>query len=161
MSAIFGPNSYLPGQKLPCPINQECDNHPGIKAVIRIVGECDSYGSELIDYCQECFDVYENNESSDSICDLCMQESVSLMPFKDQDEGTAGYIYNACPSCITANKEIISIVTEHTKNISEDDSEEDKEIDYCDEVNEDDGYSLEPTEGDPEPLNFHNPPHRW
>ena len=161
MSILTGPVKTLPGSKHFLPSSAKCENHPEKKAVIRIQGETDSYGNELIDYCQECFDVYENNESSDSICDLCMQESVSLMPFKDQDEGTTGYIYNACPSCITANKEIISIVTEHTKNLSEDDSEEDKEIDYCDEVNEDDGYSLEPTEGDPEPLNFHNLSYRW
>jgi hypothetical protein len=60
MADVIGPNTYLPGNKLPVPPGATCDTegHENIHASHRICGECDSMGAELIDMCQACYNKY-------------------------------------------------------------------------------------------------------
>lgn len=158
MSAIFGPNSYMSGQKLPCPKNQECDNHPEIKAVVRIVGECDSFGSEMSDFCEDCLELYEATADERSgVCDFCGCHVEHIRPYRDPDEGSTGPVYDVCDPCISKQKATEDYAENRDPEV---DDIDDGDTDHYRDL-EDDGYSLEPTEGDPEPLNFHNPSHRW
>ena len=56
MGDVTGPISTLPGSRHDFPDGTMCDDHPDRKAVARVQGETDSFGSELIDMCQECLD---------------------------------------------------------------------------------------------------------
>lgn len=99
MADVIGPNSYLPGQKIKVPQGAMCDEHPDRPAVSRIVGETDSFGSELIDACQECMDQIDNHKK-DAIytCDWCGTLG-ELLPTRDPDEGLTGPVYHVCHAC--------------------------------------------------------------
>ncbi len=105
MADVIGPNSYLPGQLLKVPEGMMCDEHEDRPAIHRIVGETDSFGSELIDWCQECYDKYlaakENSEYQlAGTCDHCHCTGTRLTKTRDPDEGTCGRIYDLCDGCL-------------------------------------------------------------
>ena len=103
MAAVIGPNHYVTGQVLRTPYGQGCDVHPERLAEVRVVGETDSFGSELIDMCQECFQDYlrEKRDAQEELrrCDLCGSEVDTCQPWRDPEEGFGGRQYMACKKC--------------------------------------------------------------
>lgn len=101
MAGVTGPIRTLPGSHHLPPAGTECDYCTAI-AVIRIQGETDSYGSEMIDYCKECFDKTEGEIKDtppvECYCDWCNAKAI-LKPTRDYDEGNTGPVYNVCESC--------------------------------------------------------------
>lgn len=103
MADVIGPNSYLPGNCLKVPKGAMCDSHPDREAVIRIVGETDSFGSELHDVCQECLDSIqkqiEEEKEKPKFCDWCSQLKKNVSLRRDPEEGSYGRLYNVCQEC--------------------------------------------------------------
>lgn len=102
MASVIGPNSYLPGKLLNPKPNTPCDEHTDRPSVKTVVGETDSFGSELIDMCQECFDRYQKEceeiAQSPKNCDWCKTLDV-CQPMRDIDEGSSGPVYYVCKGC--------------------------------------------------------------
>jgi len=101
MADVIGPNSFLPGQVLSTTATAMCDDHPDRPAYKRIVGETDSFGSELIDLCQECYTAHINHvpEPICGNCAWCKKHSDNLKPTRDFEEGLHGPVYDVCPGC--------------------------------------------------------------
>jgi len=105
MADVIGPNSYLPGQSLTVPVGMMCDEHQDRVATNRIVGETDSFGSELIDMCQECYSAFKAFQSSpenylnESTCEICNSSNIRVTPTRDPEEGLCGRVYDACDGC--------------------------------------------------------------
>ena len=95
--------AYLPGQVLKPEPGATCETHPEKLSVKRIVGETDSFGSEFIEMCSECYEKYkgykEEARESFSICDWCKGNQKGCSPTRDYEEGTSGPVYNVCPGC--------------------------------------------------------------
>lgn len=110
MSDEIGPNNYLPGQHLPPVEGKMCDNHPDRPSVARMVGETDSYGSEVADYCHECLVQADEAKEQASIepleCDFCHHIVDELFPYKDPDEGMSGPCYRICAACLDKSLKI-------------------------------------------------------
>lgn len=107
MADVIGPNSHLPGQTVPGKEGVMCDEHPDRPAVKRVVGESDSFGSELHDLCQECYDkhlVYLKTADTSGRCDWCKQHKHALHPHRDIEEGSCGPVYEVCVECIDAER---------------------------------------------------------
>lgn len=104
MADVIGPNNYLPGQLLKVPEGMMCDEHEDRLATHRVVGETDSFGSELIDWCQDCYDNYLKGKEliGDEIhsCDHCHSTGLRTTATRDPDEGSCGPIYNLCDGCL-------------------------------------------------------------
>ena len=103
MADIIGPNSYLPGQVLKVPKGMMCDNHPEKPAVLRVVGETDSFGSELCDLCEECkqahYKYIEEQKDLEKFCEICHGMKKDVKPRRDPEEGSCGRLYDMCPDC--------------------------------------------------------------
>jgi hypothetical protein len=105
MADVIGPNSYLPGQVLTVPKDMTCDEHPDKPAVVRIVGETDSMGSEMIDMCSECYAAHEKFLEEQRLnpplntCDWCKTPDVETRLTRDYDEGMSGPLYDVCSPC--------------------------------------------------------------
>ena len=101
MADVIGPNSFLPGQVMSTVAGAMCDDHPDRPAYKRIVGETDSFGSELIDLCQACYTAHINHvpEPITGPCAWCKKPSDNLKPTRDFEEGLHGPVYDVCPGC--------------------------------------------------------------
>lgn len=103
MADVTGPVSTLPGARHTLPEDAVCDAHPNRKAVARVQGETDSFGSELNDMCQECLDQYQawrrSPEARSGRCDWCKNEASDLSDTRDIDEGMGGPVYRVCGPC--------------------------------------------------------------
>lgn len=102
MADVIGPNTYLPGARLVVPLHQTCDNHPDRMAVARIVGETDSFGSEVGDYCNECDNairVQLAGNTNPGRCDWCRNHVEKRRKKRDIDEGLRGPVYDVCDAC--------------------------------------------------------------
>ena len=101
MADVIGPNSYLPGKHLKVPDGMMCDEHQDRPAVYRIVGESDSFGSELLDMCQECYDKMcgEADQFLQEYCEFCKQKKDDLRHYRDPEEGSCGPVYMVCFDC--------------------------------------------------------------
>src|SRR5690606_21715841 len=111
MAIITGPISTLPGSHH-SPKGACCDSHPNRIAVTRIQGETDSFGSEMVDLCQECLDEHntylQSEESKDSrrgSCDWCNRYVEDLRSARDYDEGMCGPVYTVCGPCVKARND--------------------------------------------------------
>jgi len=103
MADVTGPISTLPGSSHSVPDGVECDDHPGRKAVARVQGETDSFGSEMIDLCAECLAdhrAYEKTRDRSGKCDWCKQQAERLTEARDYDEGMHGRVYDVCGPCL-------------------------------------------------------------
>lgn len=103
MSDITGPISTMPGSIHNVPKGTVCDYHPDKLAVIRIQGETDSFGSEMIDLCEECKikDIEESkNIDTSGNCEWCEEFANKLYNKRDYEEGMSGRIYLVCKECI-------------------------------------------------------------
>jgi hypothetical protein len=103
MGDVTGPISTLPGRRHELPEGTMCDVHPDRAAVVRVQGETDSFGCEMNDCCQECFDKIREYERSDEArtgkCDWCKKDATDLADKRDIDEGMCGPVYRVCGAC--------------------------------------------------------------
>lgn len=102
MADVTGPIPSLPGSHHVIPEGATCDVHADRAAVKRIQGETDSFGCEMHDLCQECYDEYKVEASNPTVgaCDWCKSSNVELRYKRDYEEGMAGPVYQVCESCI-------------------------------------------------------------
>jgi hypothetical protein len=108
MTDITGPISTLPGTIHKLPTGTLCDGYNveeehNVLAVVRIQGETDSFGSEMNDFCQACYDKMlaeeEENRDVPTCCEWCKKSSLTCQLTRDFDEGTCGPVYNVCGAC--------------------------------------------------------------
>lgn len=103
MADVIGPNSYLPGRRLKAPKGATCDDHPDRLAVAGIVGETDSFGSEILHLCQECVDEIENSmkasQSQERYCEWHKGMGKDVRHMRDYEEGSTGPVYMVCSDC--------------------------------------------------------------
>lgn len=95
--------SKLPGALHHVPNGQVCDNHQDRQATRRVQGETDSFGCEVADFCEECYqkDLAERKqEDRAGKCDWCKQTVEKLRKARDYDEGLYGPVYDVCSNCI-------------------------------------------------------------
>ena len=99
-----------------------CDNHPERKAIWRLTGETDSFGSEYHYECQECYLAATKSEEdseaaiSDDAVDFCEIGKHTAPYFKFREDGKriknvslrtdptegGGRIYNICNDCYSS-----------------------------------------------------------
>lgn len=102
MADVTGPISTLPGALYAVPKGTMCDEHPDRPAVVRVQGETDSFGCEMIDMCEECrqADIEEQrNADTSGTCDWCEQHAPRLRHRRDYEEGMYGRVYEVCDDC--------------------------------------------------------------
>ena len=101
MADVTGPISTLPGSTHCVPSGTMCDDHADRPAVARVQGETDSFGSEMMDMCAECFAALSRTENHNAggICDWCKQEVSELHHRRDYEEGSCGPVYQVCEEC--------------------------------------------------------------
>ncbi len=101
--------AHLPGQTMSVQEDEwgtDCENHSDRKAVKRICSEADSFGAEYMNFCQECWDNYqqglkekeEDPEQWDT-CPECKKKAPRLISYRDMDEGMHGPVYEHCGEC--------------------------------------------------------------
>ena len=101
--------AHLPGQTMSVQEDEwgtDCENHSDRKAVKRICSEADSFGAEYMNFCQECWDNYqqglkekeEDPEQWDT-CTECKKKAPRLISYRDMDEGMHGPVYEHCEEC--------------------------------------------------------------
>ena len=101
--------AHLPGQTMSVQEDEwgtDCENHSDRKAVKRICSEADSFGAEYMNFCQECWDNYqqglkekeEDPEQWDT-CSACKKKAPRLISYRDMDEGMHGPVYEHCEEC--------------------------------------------------------------
>jgi len=103
MADVTGPISSLPGSGHDIPDGMMCDDHPDRPATHRVQGETDSFGSEMIDMCDECYKVFRKEElerDTSGHCEWCKQHAPKLRPRRDREEGSSGRVYQVCEPCI-------------------------------------------------------------
>lgn len=136
MAAVTGPISSLPGTLYGAPDGTMCDDHPDRPATHRIQGETDSFGCEMNDYCDECYESYRAEirayaaEARCGKCDWCKKDATDLRDARDYDEGLCGPVYRVCGACIKRRNDEAAAELEQYD-------------DYIDDWDDDDGYSLE------------------
>ena len=101
--------AHVPGQVVSVQEDEwgtDCENHSDRKAVKRICSEADSFGAEYMNFCQECWDNYqqslkekeEDPEQWDT-CPECKKAAPRLISYRDMDEGMYGPVYEHCGDC--------------------------------------------------------------
>lgn len=83
-----------------------CDGHSEVSAVKRVQGETDSFGAELNDMCQACYDQHRAEieayraEEATGTCDWCLSPATDLRKRRDFEEGMCGRVYDVCGACV-------------------------------------------------------------
>jgi hypothetical protein len=121
MADVTGPISTLSGSSHHLPEGTMCDRHPRRKAVARIQGETDSFGSEMNDMCQKCLDQHRaylkspaNVEHRKGQCEWCKQPAEDLRDRRDFEEGLTGRVYRVCGNCVKKeNERLVEEASEH------------------------------------------------
>lgn len=112
---VTGPISSLPGANHAVPKGAMCDNHPDVPATHRVQGETDSFGSEMLDLCDECYS--KINTSVSGFCRCCKKRVDKLYPKRDYEEGPSGPVYYMCKPCISAeNKRELEELEEYEED---------------------------------------------
>ena len=94
-----------------------CETHPERAATHSIVGECDSFGYETINLCDECYAKTrsEIDNPPERPCDWCKTlDQCSAM--RDPDEGYSGPVYYVCKSCRTKHNQRLQEEADHWYN---------------------------------------------
>lgn len=110
--------TYVTGQVVPVKDDvwgTTCDDHSDREAVKRICSEADSFGAEYMNFCQECWDDYqqglkekeEDPEQWDT-CPECNTKAPRLISYRDMDEGMHGPVYEHCGDCHSKMNERIA-----------------------------------------------------
>lgn len=101
--------AHIPGQVVE--IKQDawgtnCEEHPDRPAFKRICSEADSFGAEYMNFCEPCWDEYqqslkEKEEDPDKWdrCPECNKDAPRLISYRDMDEGMHGPVYEHCEEC--------------------------------------------------------------
>lgn len=111
MAEVIGPCSTLPGALHKVPAGTMCDKHHDVPATHRVQGETDSFGAELNDKCQACYDKYRaavdahKAEAATGTCDWCRSHATDLRPRRDFEEGMYGRVYDVCGACVKKENE--------------------------------------------------------
>ena len=108
MADVTGPIRSMPGSVHKVPEEMVCDGYNVecvLPATIRIQGETDSFGSEMMDLCSACHTSYlesckEMEEDTSGVCDWCGLPTPALHLKRDFEEGLYGRIYSVCQTCI-------------------------------------------------------------
>lgn len=132
MTAVTGPISTLPGAVHPVKIGTMCDYHITRPAVIRVQGETDSFGSEMINCCEKCYDRWKNAPPRTGTCDSCKSPNQILRSRRNYEEGMSGPVYQLCDHCIKKDNDRVA------KKL-----EEDEEIEVLDALDYDGEYTDE------------------
>jgi hypothetical protein len=134
VSDVTGPISSLPGARHTVPKGQKCDQHRRRVAVVRIQGETDSFGCELIDMCQKCLDrhiAWKNSpaaiERRKGTCEWCKNSADDLRDARDFEEGLSGRVYRVCGACIKRQNEELKAEAEEFEDCGDDDWSDDDE----------------------------------
>ena len=136
----------------------DCENHSDRKAVKRICSEADSFGAEYMNFCQECWDNYqqglkekeEDPEQWDT-CTECKKKASRLISYRDMDEGMHGPVYEHCGDCHSKMNARIAEEDAYYDNDGDDYYDSEPEDAYYDNDG-DDYYDSEPEcEYEPEP----------
>ena len=101
--------AHLPGQVVALKDDAwglNCETHSDRLAVKRICSEADSFGAEYMNFCQECWDDYQQGleekqadpEQWDT-CSECGNKASRLISYRDMDEGMHGPVYEHCGDC--------------------------------------------------------------
>lgn len=101
--------AHLPGQVVALKDDAwglNCEEHSDRLAVKRICSEADSFGEEYMNFCQPCWDNYqqglkekeEDPEQWDT-CTECKKKAPRLISYRDMDEGMHGPVYEHCEEC--------------------------------------------------------------
>jgi hypothetical protein len=79
-----------------------CDQHDHVPAVVRVQGETDSFGSEMVDMCNYCYAQFNVSTTQDVVgkCDLCHEPDRDLKHHRDPEQSATGPVYMACQDCI-------------------------------------------------------------
>lgn len=149
MAGAIGPSSYLPGRLLKLKPGSMCDDHPDRPSTHRMVGETDSFGSEILDMCQECYDKYlsgmEEAQNIPQTCEWCGAVTTDCADTRDMDEGMYGPVYSVCGACRRAESQRIS---EELDALSEQVELQPYGPDDGDDIPDDDGVDIpEPEQG--------------
>lgn len=109
MADVIGPNPHLPGNLLKVPKSVICDGDHlfPVTATRRVVGETDSFGSELIDMCEDCYQKHLKAVEDErkpggylhDMCEWCKTGPHPLRETRDIDEGSSGPVYLVCSAC--------------------------------------------------------------
>ena len=129
--------AHLPGQTLSVQEDEwgtDCENHSDRKAVKRICSEADSFGAEYMNFCQECWDNYqqglkekeEDPEQWDT-CPECKKKAPRLISYRDMDEGMHGPVYEHCEEC---HSKMNARIAEEEAYYSDDDYDSGPDCDY-------------------------------
>lgn len=104
MSSCIGPNKYLPGEHIKCDPGHVCDCEGcGLPAKHAIVGETDSFGSEILHFCEAHYQQFtvelaQEKEENPPECEFC--KSTERVAFtRDPSEGMSGPLYELCAKC--------------------------------------------------------------
>lgn len=65
MADVIGPSNYKTGQDYrgKIPDGMKCEDHPDRPATHAVVGETDSFGSEIIHWCDECYAAHKKERN--------------------------------------------------------------------------------------------------
>lgn len=118
MGEVTGPISTLPGTVHGFPDDARCDYHPDVPTAVRIQGETDSFGCEMEDLCQSCWEkrlAYRRSDEGKEearlarigTCEWCGHDASDLRDARDYDEGMSGPVYRVCGGCIKRRDERI------------------------------------------------------
>lgn len=110
MADVTGPISSLPGSAHGVPDGMMCDDHPDRPATHRVQGETDSFGSEMLDLCDECWQELKAElatEQEPFPCDYCKVPSSDRRAIRDPDEGMCGPVYYVCTNCRRRQRELL------------------------------------------------------
>ena len=129
--------AHLPGQTMSVQEDEwgtDCENHSDRKAVKRICSEADSFGAEYMNFCQECWDNYqqglkekeEDPEQWDT-CPECKKKAPRLISYRDMDEGMHGPVYEHCEEC---HSKMNARIAEEEAYYSDDDYDSGPDCDY-------------------------------
>lgn len=102
MAGITGPLRSLPGALFRPPEGMVCDQHDHVPAVVRVQGNTDSFGSEMVDMCNYCYAQFNVSAAQDVVgkCDLCHEHDRVLKHRRDPEQSPTGPVYMACQDCI-------------------------------------------------------------
>ena len=129
--------AHLPGQTMSVQEDEwgtDCENHSDRKAVKRICSEADSFGAEYMNFCQECWDNYqqglkekeEDPEQWDT-CPECKKKAPRLISYRDMDEGMHGPVYEHCEEC---HSKMNARIAEEEAYYNDDDYDSGPDCDY-------------------------------
>ena len=107
MADVIGPNSYVPGQVRTYNGPEFCDDCDK-PATFMMIGETDSFGSEVMHLCAEHMaerqKVVHEYQQQPTTCDFCGKSTTDCEPYRDPEE-SRGPVYTVCEACRVATSE--------------------------------------------------------